>query len=536
MRDAMRGGVLGTRDAHAGRAASRAIAARTASTSAPGRTRRSMRDTRPSRPKRSCAAAMSTTPRRCPAGGVERAGDDERRERGTGLHRRSTSPTATPEPRERGRRTGTRDRRRKRSSAAAPWPTSAGVTAAARNASTPTMRSGLVARRAGARRPRRPARRRRPPASRAIARDTPSRRSRRRGPRTTRSAAPDSVATPCVNSAIAERLTVWIAKPSATPSAIASRRRRACGRDSRRTRRRITATRTTPAVMRAIGDQPVRPELEHAVGVRRGGARMRDQHDGGAVTLHRVAQERDDRRRRCADRGCRSARRRARPPAVDQRACDRDALQLAAGQLARQARRAVGEPDRVEQRRDARIVRRIAHAVERERQRHVLADRQVGQHVERLEHEADALAAEPRARVVVERAERDAVDDDAAGVRHVEPGDQVEQRRLARRPTRRGSRRTRRARRRDRARRTTRAAAAPGRCARVLRGGSSGHSLARARRGTQRAVALSRRRGGRRLARGSWTSSSRCARWASAAGTSASWSKATRGSSPASCR
>ena len=51
--------------------------------------------------------------------------------------------------------------------------------------------------------------------------------------------------------------------------------------------------------------------------------------------------------------------------------------------------------------------------------------------MERLEHEADALAAKPRQRVVVERGQRDAVDLDAAGIRHVEAGDEVEQGRLA---------------------------------------------------------------------------------------------------------
>ena len=51
--------------------------------------------------------------------------------------------------------------------------------------------------------------------------------------------------------------------------------------------------------------------------------------------------------------------------------------------------------------------------------------------MERLEHEADALAAQHGQRVVVQRREVDAVDDDRAGVGALEAGDQVEQRRLA---------------------------------------------------------------------------------------------------------
>ena len=108
---------------------------------------------------------------------------------------------------------------------------------------------------------------------------------------------------------------------------------------------------------------------------------------------------------------------------MHQRARDRDALQLAAGELARHARRALGEADRREHLRDARVAVRAADAEQRQRQRDVLRDGQVGQHVERLEHEAHAGAAQHGQRIVVERREIDAVERDRAGVGAIETGD-----------------------------------------------------------------------------------------------------------------
>jgi hypothetical protein len=51
--------------------------------------------------------------------------------------------------------------------------------------------------------------------------------------------------------------------------------------------------------------------------------------------------------------------------------------------------------------------------------------------VKRLEHEAHALAAKRRSRIVVERGDVDAVDDDAARIDRHEAGDDVEQSGLA---------------------------------------------------------------------------------------------------------
>ena len=66
---------------------------------------------------------------------------------------------------------------------------------------------------------------------------------------------------------------------------------------------------------------------------------VRDHHEGRAALARQLEHQRRTRRRRCRGRGCRSARRPARRPGcVDQRARDRDALALAARQLARPVR------------------------------------------------------------------------------------------------------------------------------------------------------------------------------------------------------
>ena len=56
----------------------------------------------------------------------------------------------------------------------------------------------------------------------------------------------------------------------------------------------------------------------------------------------------------------------------------------------------------------------------------------VGHQVERLEHEADAVAAQQRELLVGQRAQVDVADQDPAGRERVEPGDAVHERRLAR--------------------------------------------------------------------------------------------------------
>ncbi len=128
---------------------------------------------------------------------------------------------------------------------------------------------------------------------------------------------------------------------------------------------------------------------------------------------------------------------------VDERARDRDALQLAARQHRGEVVAAAFEADRREHRPRAR--RRIGGLLQQQRQRDVLLDRQVRQHVERLEHEAHAVAPQQRARVVVERAQVAAVEADAAGGRRRRGRRRCSAASTCRRPTRPSPRRTRRA-------------------------------------------------------------------------------------------
>jgi hypothetical protein len=69
---------------------------------------------------------------------------------------------------------------------------------------------------------------------------------------------------------------------------------------------------------------------------------------------------------------------------------------------------------------------RVGTTVQQQRQGHVLFQRQVRQHVEGLEDEAHAAAAQPGGGIVVQSGHRHAVDHDLAAVRRIEAGDQVE--------------------------------------------------------------------------------------------------------------
>src|ERR1700733_3089586 len=74
---------------------------------------------------------------------------------------------------------------------------------------------------------------------------------------------------------------------------------------------------------------------------------------------------------------------------LDQRAGDRDALLLAAGQLGREVPGPVGEPDRGERLGRARLARRVADPERYQRRLDVLLRRQRRYQVERLEDEPD---------------------------------------------------------------------------------------------------------------------------------------------------
>ena len=116
-----------------------------------------------------------------------------------------------------------------------------------------------------------------------------------------------------------------------------------------------------------------------------------------------------------------------------ERAGDRDALLLAAGELVRAVAQPVGEPEGLDEPVDAgALERRRPAAVEVERQQDV-ADRVERRHeVERLEDEPDAAAAQDRELEVGEAGDVGVADPRAAGGRGIQPGHDVHERRLAR--------------------------------------------------------------------------------------------------------
>ena len=88
----------------------------------------------------------------------------------------------------------------------------------------------------------------------------------------------------------------------------------------------------------------------------------------------------------------------------DERARDRDALLLAAGELGRAVRAAVREPDALEQVLEELRVGLLAG--DRQRQHHVLLGGQHRQEVEELEDEPDVLAAQHRHVAIGQRRRR----------------------------------------------------------------------------------------------------------------------------------
>jgi hypothetical protein len=106
---------------------------------------------------------------------------------------------------------------------------------------------------------------------------------------------------------------------------------------------------------------------------------------------------------------------------MNQRARDRHALELTAGQFARHAGRAVRQADLGQQFCGATLAVLGCRAEQHQRQRHVLPDRQVRQDVECLEHEAQFGAARQRARRVVHCGDVGAVDDDRSVIGTIRP-------------------------------------------------------------------------------------------------------------------
>ena len=113
-----------------------------------------------------------------------------------------------------------------------------------------------------------------------------------------------------------------------------------------------------------------------------------------------------------------------------QRAGNRHALLLAAGQLAGIVGDAVAEPDRLELARGDR--ERVAMAGEFQRHRDVFQRRHVGDQMEGLEDDADIAAPECGDLVLGLAVERLAGDAHDAGIDPLQAGDHHQQRRLAR--------------------------------------------------------------------------------------------------------
>ena len=116
---------------------------------------------------------------------------------------------------------------------------------------------------------------------------------------------------------------------------------------------------------------------------------------------------------------------------VDERARDRDALLLAAGELVREAVELVAEPDELQDLGHLLVDHLPRLALHLERVRHVLVGVAVGQQLEVLEDAADVAAelGDPRA---LELAERAAADEDRALGRVELLDQQPDERRLAR--------------------------------------------------------------------------------------------------------
>jgi hypothetical protein len=105
---------------------------------------------------------------------------------------------------------------------------------------------------------------------------------------------------------------------------------------------------------------------------------------------------------------------------------DRDPLHFSTGKLARHAMRAIRETYCAQhpQCARARILQRPAQ--QPQRQLHVPVYGKIRQHVKRLEHEAHLLAAQAGERIVIQRAERYAIDQHITGIRLIQAGNQIE--------------------------------------------------------------------------------------------------------------
>jgi hypothetical protein len=177
-------------------------------------------------------------------------------------------------------------------------------------------------------------------------------------------------------------------------------------------------------LQRAVGQE------QHPIGVRRG-ARVVGDHDNGLAEIADGAvEEVEDVRGRAGVEvpgrlvGEHDIR------AGDQGAGAGDALLLAAGQLGRLVAQPVAEADRVDHRGQPFLIGLPAGQVEGKRD--VLERGQGRDQVERLEHEADPVAAEVGQLLLRQGGQVDLTEQHLAVRRLVQPGETVQQRRLPR--------------------------------------------------------------------------------------------------------
>ena len=174
--------------------------------------------------------------------------------------------------------------------------------------------------------------------------------------------------------------------------------------------------------MGVLGDDEAVGEEEHAIGLGGRAGVVRDHHDGATEVARRVAQQAEHLGRRAGVEVAGRLVREHDGRLGDERAGDRDALLLAAGELGGAVALAVGEADAVDQVGDAALRGGVRASGETDREGDVLLGGERREQVEALEDEADAISAEARERCFLELRDVLTGDRDGAAGRAVETG------------------------------------------------------------------------------------------------------------------
>jgi multidrug transporter EmrE-like cation transporter len=184
------------------------------------------------------------------------------------------------------------------------------------------------------------------------------------------------------------------------------------------------------AAPRLVGDDRTVGHVDQPPGVlRRQSAVVRHEDDGraGRVDVPEELQDLTAGRRIQVARGLVAEEQRG---LADETACERDALLLAAAQLAGAVIRAMLEPDALQQLVGAAAAGAAIDAGEHEGERHVLPGGEPRAQMERLEHEAHRGGPEAGQLPLVERRQVASVDHEVAGRGPVETAEEIEERGL----------------------------------------------------------------------------------------------------------